>query len=426
MVHCERCGSEAVPEDGLFDYCVACGLFVCQACWHTSGFCTACAPSLVRSSAARDAALLRRVDRRFREAEREARSLRRAIATRRPRDELSAEVACLELKVASAARVRDRVLGGRISEKRRARLEPLTHRVDRHAAASHTAAARIAGALTPARPRQIPAPEPGPGLFERLRAASSPGRLASVTLGLVVLLAVITGSLASRPSRPAGEGTLSGVPNRTPQPSPSLVAGTPTAASPSQGSAPTSVDTGFDDQRIGPITDAAWGRPPDEARIVAFPTSFDRSVEVRSGNGDAREACFSPTEGRFAVQSLAIDLRLNDDDATIATINLRSESAPGVQIDLGADAVLVTQGGTRIGSGEGLEPAAWLQVGVEATADGVGVRVTPVEGGSSLQILLDIDGLPPAQAVCLGVVGAAGASVHYDNLAITYQRSSEG
>lgn len=192
--------------------------------------------------------------------------------------------------------------------------------------------------------RQIPGPEHRPGLFARLRAASSPVHWASVTLGLVVFLAVIAGSVASRPSRPAGEGTLSGVPNVTSQPSPSVVVGTPAAAPPSQGLAPTAADARFDDQRIGPITDAAWGRPPHEARIVAFPTPFDRSVEVRSGNGDAREACFSPTPGSFAVQSLAIDLRLDDDDATIATINLRSESAPGVQIDLGADALLVTLG----------------------------------------------------------------------------------
>ena len=205
-----------------------------------------------------------------------------------------------------------------------------------------------------------------------------------------------------------------------------MIVGSPTAASPSSGSAPTAVETRFDDQRIGPITDGAWGRPPDEARIVAFPTPFDRSVEVRSANGNAREACFSPVPGRFAVQSLAIDLRLDADDATIATIDLRSESAAGVQIDLGADALIVTMGGTRIASGEGFEPAAWLQVRVEATADGVEVRATPVDGGSSRRVPLEIDGLPPAQAVCLGVVGAAGASVHYDNLAITYQRSSEG
>lgn len=52
--------------------------------------------------------------------------------------------------------------------------------------------------------------------------------------------------------------------------------------------------------------------------------------------------------------------------------------------------------------------------------------MTPVDGGSSVHVPLEIDGLPPAQAVCLGAVGEAGASVHYDNLAITFQRSSEG
>ena len=421
MVHCERCGSEAVPKDGLFHYCVACGLFVCQGCCDTTGFCIACAPALVRRTTARDAALVRRVDRRFREAEQEAGSLTRAVVTGSPSDALSVEVACLELKVATAAQVRDRVLGGPISAKQRAKLGPLTRRLRRHAAASHMATARIASALAPAPPSRTPSSD-RPAIFARRRAA--PHQAASVTVA-VLSVAVVLASVASW-ARPLDEGTLSGVPEITPLPSPPAGVGESFAAavSPSLASAPLLVDASFDDQRIGALADQTWQRPSAEAHVVAFPTPFDRSLELRSTDGDGTEACISPVPGHFVIHSLSADLRLND-AATVATINLRSGSAASIQVGLGAEASTISLGATPIGHGAAIEPAVWLQVGVESTEHDVHVRVTPIVGGRSVEIPAEIDDLPPAQAVCFGVSGEAGALVHYDNIAVVYQRSSE-
>jgi hypothetical protein len=426
MVHCERCGAEAAPVGGAFDHCVACGLFVCHACWHLSGFCIACSPAMAEPSAARDLALLRRVDRRLREAEREASSIRRALATGERLEALTADVACLELKVASASRARDEVLGGRISARRRRRLEPLTHRIDRHAVSSQTAAARAASALTLAKPSAIRSARTI-GWFPRRRAVVPSLRWAIAAVA-VLFVGVLLADLASRAGRPAGEGTLSGVPSRAPGASASIgVGGSPgLGTSPSPTSAPLALEASFDDLRIGPISDGAWVGAPAEARVVAFPTPFDRSVEVRSTNGNALETCLSPGPGDFAVESLSVDLRLDDRAGTVATTSLRSRSpAHGAEVVVTTDAAIVSVAGTPIGSSGGIAPGAWFRLGVAVTERNFQVRVTPIDGGPSVEIPVASAEMPLAHAICFGVLGEPGASVHYDNVAVVYQRSSE-
>lgn len=430
MLHCERCGREAAPHIGSYRYCVACGLYVCAAsCWHPSGFCVGCAPSLSRRTISRDVALLRRVDRRLREARRETAALAMGGTRRVGSDDVPFDLACLERKHASAVAVYHSVLGQRMSADRRERLRRLTDRIHRNAIASGDAIEHAAAAANPA-PSAVLADRLlglGRRVVESLEPSRRSAHLAFAAAALVVVLVAVYVS-ALPPSRPP-EGVLSGVPP------PASVADPPPDDDPSAGGVtpPASatpapavlVDVTFDDDRIGPLASAGWAVGAAIVEVSAYPTPFDRSLAVSSADGTAVEACFA-IEDAVRFGSAGITLHLDDAASTVATVTLRDPTSTPVLVVTASQTETTVEngGGTMLLSGEGLSPDAWYTVSVEESAGEVVVEVSDGAGAGLPASRASIDETFSVASVCLGVSGTPGASAHYDNLHVRYERSA--
>lgn len=422
MVHCERCGAESVPEAGRFDHCVPCGLYVCSACWDARGFCVACVRTLGRRTVSGDARLLRRVDRRLRETVREAAQLaqdRRAAP--RPRVAVTeADIACLGLKVEAADRVGASVIGGPMSPRRREALRPLADRIGRHLAVARASVVGLGEAESPPDVRT-----PTAWIVDRFRASvRAIPRAYWVPVFAGLLFAVLV--LASwDDAGPTTEGVLGDRVSGTPAP----VAESPSVQPPGLPSAPpVSEELAFDDDRIGPLVDPRWGQPTDLVRVVAYPTSFDRSVEVATADGEPVEACFSPGPVALAVRSLSVDVFVPAIPGATATVALRG-ATPGSEllIEIGTSAVAVSAAGRTVASETGVESERWYRIRVDAGSDGGTVAVGLVrDGGQQASVSGDVPSLPPVARLCFGAGGAANSSIYYDNFALDYHASAEG
>ena len=425
VVHCERCGREAAAEVGSYEYCVKCGLYVCAAsCWRASGFCSSCAPTVRRRTVERDVALLRRVDRRLQELRREVLTLasgsRRVVGS----DDARLDLACLEIKYGSAVRVHHRILGQRISAKRREKLAPLSARIQSNADASLDALGRAAAALNAAAPAPGRSQRLGQSVADALQRSMRPPIIASAA-AVVLLLVVVYAVLPD--STPRAEGVLSGVqPPPSVAPPPPADAGSPTAAaSPLSSPAPAianRVEMDFDGERIGPFEADGWHHSGGVVEVAAYPTPFDRSIVVTSVDGQQAETCFRFSDGSRLL-SLGVDFAV--DGETGATVTLRDEAAtPLVALDLGEDGTAVTRhDGTRLASEEGVDPDAWYSLGIEESAGEVVVAVAPGGEGSEPILTATTTGPLRVTSICFGA-GAANASAYYDNLRLEYERSS--
>lgn len=420
MVHCERCGARCIPVSGMYDYCVVCGLYVCSACWDARGFCADCSRSLGRRTVARDARMLRKADRRLRETVRETDVVRRKAGGRRivPAAMTEMDRGFLELKIGAAERVRGSVMGGRMTRARRDALLALAERIDRHA--------RLARRSVDGTARLGLPHEAGlrPVRVERIAAIVAGLSIRYSGLVVVALLLVAVGIASWDDDGPIAGEVLSGRPTEG-LPSPSADPSAPDAA---PSGTPMAEQLTFDDERIGPIADGRWGKVNDLVRIAAYPTPFDRSIEVRTHDGEPAEACFSPAPTPFLVQGLSVDVFVPSTGSVGATVTLASGSGDAeLVIEMGTSAVTVTSGGRTLASEPGIVADRWHRVRLDSAADGIAVALgAPVEDGPSASRQLGISSLRPVARICFGAAGQPGISVYFDNLAVGYQASPEG
>lgn len=99
-------------------------------------------------------------------------------------------------------------------------------------------------------------------------------------------------------------------------------------------------------------------------------------------------------------------------------------STPALVVTASQTETLVEDGGGSVlMSGDGLSADAWYMVRVEQSAAEVVVEVADGTGAAVPVMTTSIKETFSVASVCLGVSGTPGASAHYDNLQVRYERS---
>lgn len=425
MVHCEQCGAEARAESGAVNYCLQCGLYVCAGCWSPRGFCTTCSPGPRRRTFARDLLLLRRVDRRLRELMREAPAILARIRDGQDISAVSFDAQCMRSKARSAERGRDRVLQHESRRSgQRALLTPLASRVDRHALGVRAIGEEVAAALQAATNQHVAArPRDTPVFSSRLMGRSAV-EVGGAAVAVAVVVAVAVALLGPSAPRTGGEGVLSGGPDRAP--AASVAPSTAAAPTRSPGPSPVTVAASFDEARIG----SSWGdfQGSGSVGVVAFPTAFDRSVEVVTEDGAPVDTCLA-FDSAISVVALEVDAYMEEAGDVAGSVSLLDgRGRPLIRIALRADESVATVGGGALAVAGGVEARAWYRVrlaertsridfSVDRLADGV-FRLTTAA--------LRVDSLGSANRICLGVSGEPGAAAYYDNLRVSNRSNTGG
>jgi hypothetical protein len=425
MFYCERCGNFVDADGPAGDYCVRCGLYVCADCWDSADACTTCKAAAGRRTFTKDLALLRRVDRRLREVGREAGALNSRVASRRePTQVLTTDLACLRLKAAAAARVRDRLLTTARSARNLSTLTPLVDRIAVHAAKSESllsSAGRATEELDAEAARSRLDEDDAPPLYGRLIRRSSAAWIPA--LGAAAGVAVVAVAIAQ--AQGIRESVLGGgLPSPSPASSPEVRTDVP-ASSPV--SSPSAVIATFDDQRIGSA--AGWeATSTGSIAVVALPTSFDRSLEVRSTEGTPIVGCLA-LDDPVELGAFDVDLLLSaPDPGTAAVTFVARDAVELLRLEVGTDAATASLADGSSASASGIAPEEWFHVGLTAREGGYDITLAPRGGvpDGSEPMRLDTHAPGPIAEVCLALEGPPGATAHYDNLALHGQSPLEG
>jgi hypothetical protein len=422
MVHCEQCGAEASAESGAVNYCLQCGRYVCARCWSPRDFCTTCSPGPSRRTFAGDLRLMRRVDRRLRELMREAPAILARIGEGHEISEVSFDALCMRLKARSAERGRAWILQHeRRRSSQRALLTPLASRVNRHALGVWAIGEEVAEALQAATERVAIAKPRQESVFSSWLMGRSGIALAVAGASAAVAVAVVLGP---SPPRMVGEGVLGGGPDTPPAASvaPSAAAAPPRSPGPS----PVTVAVSFDDARIG----SSWGliQGSGSVGVVAFPTAFDRSVEVLTEDGAPVETCLA-FDSAMAVVALEVDAYFEEAGDVAGSVSLLDGmDRPLIEVALRADESVATVGGGALAVARGVEARAWYRVRLAERTGRVDFSVDRLADGvfRLTKATLLVDSLGSANRVCLGVFGEPGAAAYYDNLRVMNRSNTGG
>jgi hypothetical protein len=221
-----------------------------------------------------------------------------------------------------------------------------------------------------------------------------------------------------------GEGVLGGGPDTPPAASvaPSAAAAPPRSPGPS----PVTVAVSFDDARIG----SSWGliQGSGSVGVVAFPTAFDRSVEVLTEDGAPVETCLA-FDSAMAVVALEVDAYFEEAGDVAGSVSLLDGmDRPLIEVALRADESVATVGGGALAVARGVEARAWYRVRLAERTGRVDFSVDRLADGvfRLTKATLLVDSLGSANRVCLGVFGEPGAAAYYDNLRVMNRSNTGG
>lgn len=427
---CERCGVATMMQAGSTEFCLACGLLVCAACWREQDHrCVSCAVLHQRPSWRGDLEVVRRWDRRLREVIRGAALLEAGATTSDPSIDLRREYASLVLKSDGAERA-GRVALARLSPARRTLRDVLLlRRIRRHESLARDSLERVSATFPGLEAGGVP-------MAADAQSTRSPasarellliGRVLMVALSVVAIVIVAQGWLAqlSFGGGRNGEGVLGGVPigssgdevTHTDRASPSPAAA-PLAS-------PSTLHFDFDSVRMSNGIGEGWVQSTggDAAvAVAAYPTAVDRSARLVVTQDANLETCRSVDPPVAEVHRFSVDVVLDQQMPAKARIGLRNAAGdPLLTVDLAeTQAALSTSGGERVTMAEGLEPGAWYSI--EIVGDRVlEWRVRPRDGPSGSGVEMPVEWFPLRSVgeICLGADGPPDAAVNYDNLVIT-------
>ena len=426
---CERCGVATMMEEGSTEFCLACGLLVCAACWRAPDHrCASCAVLHQPPSRRGELEVVRRWDRRVREVIRGVALLETGATTADPSIELRREHASLVLKSDGAERA-GRVAMARLSPASRTLRDTLLfRRIRRHELLAHDSLERVSAT--------IPRLDAGGGrMAPDAQSAKSPvsagewlliGRVLMVALSVVAIVILAQGWLGQLSFSGArdGEGVLGGVPtggsadevtniDRTHAASPSPAA--PLAS-------PSTLRFDFDTVRMGNGIGEGWVRSNGSevgVAVAAYPTAVDRSVRLVVTENGSPETCRTVNPPMAEVRRFSVEVILDPKVPAGAMIELRDAAGePLLTLDLGeAQVVLSRNGGESVTMAEGLRPGGWY--GIEVVGDRVAKwRVRPLDdpSGSGVEMPVEWSSLDAVGEICLGADGPLDSALNYNNL----------
>ena len=425
IIHCERCGVATVA--GTTEFCLACGLYVCAACWSQRVLrCSECRQPLRRPSFITHVRTLRRWDRRLREVIRDLDSLERTSGSGSPPSDEFNELACLLIKAGAVDRAGEAALA-RLPPTRRARgVVLLIQRIRRHAASAESGLARLteglwSSAAAPVQSRQVEADGVGLGLRRRVSPVVAGAAAA-------VLLAVVLGAAWLDPiglgNQRTGEGVLGGDPAArgigvgTPTTKPTNQAEVGVPPPPSEAAASAQL-INFDAVRMGSGIGEGWaGSDGGEVTLVAFPTGVDRSARLVAREGQPTTTCRPIKRG---VRKIGFDLILDADIPAGAVVELRDRTSDPVLTLLVSETRTVVSIAERVVERRGVKPARWYRIEVVDREPGVKWQLELRDGKAArpVEAVIDDVTLGNVSEICLKADGPDGGAVNYDNLAIT-------
>lgn len=419
MIFCERCGDTIEADGASVAYCIRCGLFVCTGCWDQSGACTTCRPT-GRRTLAIDVTLMRRADRRLREVWREAVTLAPRVADEGESDEqLGTELACLRRKASAAIAARDEIVARRRTPKRKAMPAALPRRVDRHATESERLLLRLESALARRVPSasdrspEVPATRARGRWFRRRTWIPVLGTAAALTLAAAALVVIASDRIR--------DDQLAGGPAVSPVSEPTPVQGGEQGTTPTVAASPLTIARTFDDERIG--FPEGWERVVvgGTVSVVALPSSFNRSLEVTTTDGELVSSCLQ-LDPTMPLGAFEVDVLVGASDEAVARVTLGTAvSGQLVEVEVGvrATSIHASDGSSIIAAG--VAPEEWHRLRLLAQEDGYEV-VLDVAGDTGERayhpLLFATESLGSLSRVCLEVLGPSGSTARYDNLTL--------
>jgi hypothetical protein len=369
---------------------------------------------------------MRRVDRRLREVWLEAAMFAARVADEGQPDELLAtDLACLRLKASAATDARDEIVARRRKSKQKATHAALTQRVDRHATESERLLLRLGRALALRVTTESDRSPDGISThatersFRRRTWIPVLGTAAALTLAAVALVVIESDRI--REGLLAGGPDVSPISERTPVPRESQ-GGAPTVAA-----SPLTIVHTFDDERIG-FPDG-WDRAAvgGSVSVVAFPTSFNRSLEVTTTDGELTASCLR-LDTPVQLGAFEVDLLLPGPGRGTAGVTLGTPgSAELLSIVAGTDAISMTAADGSSVTAAGVAPEEWYRLRLKAQRAGYEITVENLAaGGYRSPIRIDTTSSVPVSQICLEIDGSSGAAAHYDNLALHSLSPLEG
>jgi hypothetical protein len=156
--------------------------------------------------------------------------------------------------------------------------------------------------------------------------------------------------------------------------------------------------------------------------VAAFPTPFDRSLEVRTAGGTPGAGCLA-LETPVELGAFEVDLLLSaPDPGTAAVIFVMPDAVELMRLEVGTGATAISVAdGASVGAA-GIAPEAWYRLRIIARSTGYEVTLEDLAAGAfRAPLIVETGSLVPVGQICLGVDAPSGAAAHYDNLTLDSQ-----
>lgn len=430
---CERCGVATMMQERSTEFCLACGLLVCAACWREQEHrCVACAVPHQRPSWRGDLDAVRRWDRRLREVIRGVALLEAGATISDQVIDLRREHASLVLKSDGADRAGRVALARLPPASRTLRHEFLLRRISRHELLAHDSLERVSAMFPGLEAVGVRMAADAQSAKSRASAGERllVGQVLMVAVSVVAIVILAQGwldqlpfdgsrvgedVLGGAPTGEAGDAATNIDPSQGARPSPAAV---PTAS-------PATIQFDFNTVRMGGGIGEGWVQSNGNDAAVAVaanPSAVDRSARLVAAQDATLETCWSVDPPMAQVHRFRMDVVLDPEMPATASIGLRDAAGDSLlRVDLAETQVaLSSSGGESVTMAEGLEPGTWYSV--EVVGDRVlALRVRPRDGPSvsGVEMPTEWGSLHPVGEICLGADGPPDAAVNYDNLVIT-------
>jgi hypothetical protein len=258
---------------------------------------------------------------------------------------------------------------------------------------------------------------PGPPVDAPAHTPAAPlSRWVELAAGIAIVGLML---LVASQGQLRAEGTLSGQPDATATATPAASPRSATAAPPNV-SDRVEIMFRFDEERIG-ASDAWDVNVASKPAVVAFPTSFDRSLQLGTADGEPVSACRT-IHPAAVLGDLELEFLLDPAESAVAGFTI-SDPDGGLILEsrMAKTQIVVSASDGAEASGAGAADGGWYRVSVMPSPEGYEVVLRPRELTTNEQsvIRLETQSVGAVGGICLEVAGAAGSSVHYDNLRIS-------